>query len=268
MFCPKCGNEISKDMKFCPKCGWQILREPVVENIQENKVPQKVESGKIILITVIAIAVILVAILIANKIKSRSDYETVSRVNTEGVETNRADDPKMDTSKEERGFSSYEDVIDALFTAAYDKDVEAVINCFPEEMESYAKKLYNVHRSTINGSWSEDVLNYMTSGFFAFEMLNLDNKYWYEIVDKTELEQSCLWGMASLFTRDRLQEEYGLTFEEAYVVEVKSMGEYDTEEFGKIALGVNSFFEVAKIGERWYVLRLDSNPWRDDWMDW
>ena len=32
-------------------------------------------------------------------------------------------------------------------TAAYNKDLEAVINCFPEEMESYAKQFYNEYRA-------------------------------------------------------------------------------------------------------------------------
>lgn len=278
MFCPKCGNEISQDIKFCPKCGWQIVKESAAKNVSGNLVSQKADVRKIILIAVAALAVILVIALIANKIKGSFGAEETGSINitenneiSESVIVDEADSGEQVGSSKEGGFDSYEDAIDALFTAAYNKDVEAVVNCFPEEMESYVKKLYNAYRTAAEESgWSGELLNYTTGAFFAFEKLNMENEYWYEIVETTELEQSWMYEKPSVFTRDELQTEYGLTFDEAYIVEVKSMGKYYSEQFGMTGYmtdGSRGYFEVAKIGGRWYVLRLDDAVWSSDWNE-
>ena len=73
MFCPKCGNEIPADTKFCPTCGGKIVKRPTAAKTQENSAPQKADSGKIILIAVIVIAVVFVAALSVNKLKKGSD---------------------------------------------------------------------------------------------------------------------------------------------------------------------------------------------------
>ncbi len=276
MFCPKCGNEISQDIKFCPKCGWQIVKESAAKNVSGNLVSQKADVRKIILIAVTALAVILVIALIANKIKGSFGAEETGSINitenneiSESVIADEADSGEQVGSSKEGGFDSYEDAIDALFTAAYNKDVEAVVNCFPEEMESYVKNLYNAYRTAAESGWSGELLNYYTGVFFAFEKLNMENEYWYEIVETTEPEQSHIYEWPSVFTRDELQTEYGLTFDEAYIVEVKSMGKYYSEQFGMTGYmtdGSRGYFEVAKIGGRWYVLSLDY-VWSSDWNE-
>lgn len=261
MFCPKCGNEITKDTKFCPKCGEQLAKEAVTAKDQENTTSQKADAGKIILISVISLVVLLIVILAVNKIKGRSGSETASGEITQ--------DKGLFTSKKSKGYSSYEDAIDALFTAAYNKDVEGVINCFPEEMEAYAKKLYNAYRTASETGWSGDLLNYTTGKFFGFEKLNMDNEYSYEIVEATELEQTNQGEKPSVFTNEELQAEFGLTYDEAYIVNVKSIGKYYTEQFGEsgyMTNGAGGYFEVAKIGGKWYVLKVD-DAFRSDWYE-
>ena len=95
----------------------------------------------------------------------------------------------------------------------------------------------------------------------------MENEYWYEIVEATELEQSDMLDKPSVFTKERLQTEYGLTFDEAYIVEVRSMGKYYSEQFGMTGYttdGSRGYFEVAKIGKKWYVLRVDE-VWLSNW---
>lgn len=254
MFCPKCGNELSEGAEFCAACGKQIIKEDAAKSALQNNLTNGVAGKKPILIGVIAIVAILAVVLIIKAINKPSDSQETRNTGTT-------------TSKHIKGgFDSYEDVIDALFTSAYNKDVEAVINCFPKEMESYGKKLYNAYRSSETG-WSGDNLNYTTGMFFSFEKLNMDNEYWYEIVGATELEQSDMLDKPSVFTKDKLQTEYGLTFDEAYIVEIKSMGKYYTELFGRAGYttdGCRGYFEVAKIGKKWYVLRVDK-VWVSNW---
>lgn len=263
MFCPKCGNEIPADTKFCPTCGGKIVKRPTAAKAQENSAPQKADSGKIVLIAVIVIAVVFVAALSVNKLKKGSDSETMNGENTERVETNGADTPKADTSKkDERGFSSYEDAIDALMTAALDKDVEAAVNCFPEEMEAYVKKLYNMYRISCENGWSGDALNYTNGMFFAFEALDPDFEYTYEIGEATEAEQSDFY---YTFTRDELQTEYGLTADEAYVVQTGVTGECHYTDGGYAIIGpVKRYVEVAKIGKKWYIVQV-SELWYSEW---
>lgn len=270
MFCPKCGNEISADTKFCPTCGEQIGKEPVAEKAEEKSASQKADGKKILLLVLIAVAVLLQVSSLVKNIKGLFTTEMSSEATT--------DAGKMSTSsKGKRGFSSYEDAIDALFTAAYNKDVEGVIYCFPEEMEPYAKKLYNAYRTASSGGgWSGDLLYYTTGMFFRFEDLNMDNKYWYEIEEVTEVEEAIEQGIVnppsesrSVFTNKELQAEYGLTYDEAYIVRVCSKAEYDTIQFGEnvhITNGSIGNFEVAKIGKKWYVLRID-HAWDSDWCE-
>lgn len=257
MFCPKCGNELPEGAKFCATCGKQIIKEGAVESRLQNKSSNEVAWKKPIIIGVIAIVAILAIVLIIKAISKPSDSKETGKTET------------IFSKNTKSGFDSYEDAIDALFTAAYNKDVEAVVNCFPKEMESYVKTLYNAyHTACESGSgWSGELLNYTTGNFFGFENLNMENEYWYEIVEATELEQSDMLDKPSVFTKERLQTEYGLTFDEAYIVEVRSMGKYYSEQFGMTGYttdGSRGYFEVAKIGKKWYVLRVDE-VWLSNW---
>lgn len=257
MFCPKCGNELPEGAKFCATCGKQIIKEGAVESRLQNKSSNEVAWKKPIIIGVIAIVAILAIVLIIKAISKPSDSKETGKTKTTFSKNTKS------------GFDSYEDAIDALFTAAYNKDVEAVVNCFPKEMESYVKTLYNAyHTACESGSgWSGELLNYTTGNFFGFENLNMENEYWYEIVEATELEQSDMLDKPSVFTKERLQTEYGLTFDEAYIVEVRSMGKYYSEQFGMTGYttdGSRGYFEVAKIGKKWYVLRVDE-VWLSNW---
>ena len=255
MFCPKCGNELPEGAKFCAACGKQIIKEGAVESRLQNKSSNEVAWKKPIIIGVIAIVAILAIVLIIKAISKPSDSKETGKTET------------IFSKNTKSGFDSYEDAIDALFTAAYNKDVEAVVNCFPEEMEPYVKQLYNAYRNSSESGWSGDNLNYTTGKFFNFEKLNMDNEYWYEIVEATELEQSDMLDKSSVFTKDKLKTEYGLTFENAYIVEVKSMGKYYTElldQAGYTTDGCRGYFEVAKIGKKWYVLRVDE-VWLSNW---
>lgn len=271
MFCPKCGNQISADTKFCPACGEQIVKEPAVEKAGEKPAARQADGRKILLLVLITVAVILQVISVVKNLKGHSV------TGTSGGSTTTDAGKTSTSSKGKRGFSSYEDAIDALFTAAYNKDVEGVIYCFPEEMEPYAKKLYNAYRTASSGGgWSGELLYYTTGMFFRFEDLNMDNKYWYEIQEVTEVEQAIEQGIVnppsesrSVFTNTELQADYGLTYDEAYIVRVCSMAEYDTIQFGEnvhITNGSIGNFEVAKIGKKWYVLRIDS-AWQSDWCE-
>ena len=255
MFCPKCGNELPEEAKFCAACGKQIIKENAAESRLQNNSSNEVAWKKPIIIGVIAIVAILAIVLIIKAISKPSDSKETGKTET------------IFSKNTKSGFDSYEDAIDALFTAAYNKDVEAVVNCFPEEMEPYVKQLYNAYRNSSESGWSGDNLNYTTGKFFNFEKLNMDNEYWYEIVEATELEQSDMLDKSSVFTKDKLKTEYGLTFENAYIVEVKSMGKYYTElldQAGYTTDGCSGCCEVAKIGNKWYVLRVEE-VWLSNW---
>lgn len=259
MFCPKCGNELPEGAKFCATCGKQIIKEGAVESRLQNKSTNEVAWKKPIIIGVIAIVAILAIVLIIKAISKPSDSQETGKTET------------IFSKNTKSGFDSYEDAIDALFTAAYNKDVKAVVDCFPKEMESYVKTLYNAyHTARESGSgWSGDLLNYTTGNFFGFENLNMENEYWYEIGEATELEQSDMIDKPSVFTKERLQSEYGLTFDEAYIVEVKSVAKYYTEMLGTAGYateGSKGSFEVAKIDGKWYVLRID-DVWMSAWYE-
>lgn len=256
MFCPKCGNELAEGAKFCAVCGEQIVKEAAVASTLQNHTTKGAAGKKPILTGVIAVVAILAVVLIINAVRKPSDSQETGKNGT--------------IFSKEDGFDSYEEVIDALFTAAYNKDVEAVVDCFPEEMESYVKTLYNAYRTAEqSGGWSGDNLNYETGMFFRFEKLNMDNEYWYEIVEATELEQSIMSDKPSVFSKDELQAEYGLTIDEAYIVEVRSMGKHYVEQFGETGYatdGSRGYYEVAKIGKKWYLLRIQ-DAWLSSWCD-
>jgi hypothetical protein len=143
-----------------------------------------------------------------------------------------------------------------LFAAAFDNDPEAVAKCFPKEMDSYVKKLYNAYLTSKDSGWDGDNLNYTTGAFFAFDNLDPDTEYSYEIVDTTDLEDSPVYGKPSVFTNEMLESEYGLSFDEAYIVEVNVISKY-SDGNGTYTGGGKGYFEVAKIDGDWYVLRLD-----------
>ena len=257
MFCPKCGNEITKDTKFCSKCGWQIVKETVVEREPEDSASKKADVGKIILIAVISIVVIVIALLVANKI-GHSGTETANEESTQ----DSTQDKGLIEAKEERGFASYEDAVDALMTASYAKDVEAVIECFPEEMESYVKQLYNEYRS---GNFSD-----LEVGFFGFTKLNPDNEYYYKIREAVEYDPSQKYSYFTALSEDVLRTEYGLNVDEIYMIDMSSRGKYYTymltEEGGYMDDGVRSYLEVAKIGNKWFIVQ-PGYLWNNFWYE-
>lgn len=228
MFCPKCGKELPKGTKFCTACGKQIIKEDAVESTLQNNTTNGAAGKKPILIGVIAIVAILAVVLIINAIRKPSGSKG--------------------------GFNSYEDVIDALFTASYNKDVEAVINCYPKEMESHAIQLYNEYRSKYNVS--------RRAMFFSFMSLNTDNEYSYEIVEATELEQSEI---------DELQTNYGLIIDEGYTVEVMSTGKYYQDDIpgmeGYVTNECKGYPKVARIGKSWYLVEGDASLWYSAWYE-
>ena len=261
MFCPSCGNEIKDDAQFCPKCGKQIGNANTSSINQPVQTPTKIQNDnskgkKLILGVSIVVCVVLILILAINKIGG--DKEPKKEKATQGQSVTKSVESK-------KGFDTYEAAIDAVFTAAYKKDVKAVSGCFPKEMDSYVQKLYNSYQDAKDSGWAGDALNYTTGSFFGFENLNLNNEYSYEIGDKVDVEQSGMLDKPSVFSKDRLKDEYGLTYDESYIVDVKSMGSY-SDGTGTITNGCKGRFQVAKIDGRWYILRVDE-VWLEDWKE-
>lgn len=254
MFCPQCGSQMTDDSIFCPACGKQVVHGNTTVKVQENPTSPKGGLGKIIFIAVVIIAVILLAVLIIIKLTKDSVSKPIKET-IEGVEEEPESKKPAASQEEEGGFDSYEEVIDALFTAAYNKDEVAVVGCYPKEMESYAIQFYNEYRSKEYDLSNEALM-------FCFLELNLDNEYWYEIIEATEFTQSEI---------DELQSKHGLVIDEGYTVEVKSMGKYyqvvpDLGMEGYATDGRRGYLKVAKIGNAWYLVKGDA-LWNSDWYE-
>lgn len=252
MFCPKCGNELPAGEKFCAACGTQIIKEATEESTvtQQGNTEKGSTVKKTILLGVIALVAILAIVLIIKAINKPSDLQETGKTETTA--------PKNTKS----GFDSYEDAIDALMAAAYNKDLEAVINCFPEEMESYAKQLYNEYRA---GNISDfEVV------FWGFTKLDPDNEYYYNIREAVEYDPSQEYYYFTELSEDVLRTEYGLNVDEIYMIDMESRGKYYTymftEEGGYMDDGVRSYLEVAKIGNKWFIVQ-PGYLWDNFWYE-
>lgn len=254
MFCTKCGNEIKDGAMFCTKCGNQIGsgNAPMSENLQGTARVKKKDYRKIIMVATILACVILVVILAINK---RFPNKAVENDNNQSIST----DERISSDKN-TGYDSIEAAVDALFSAAYNKDLDAVVECFPKELKPYVQQLYTEYRSAASGMGGVSTDRAL---FFRFEKLNPDNEYWYEIdTDSIDvLDSSDDYASRPLYyiTKDQFQEEYGLTADEIYVVLVYSVGKYHVTnpEPGYVTTGSKGWLEVAKIGESYYIAAPD-----------
>lgn len=261
MFCPKCGNEIKEGARFCTKCGNPIGdgNAPMPENLQGTTGVGKQDYRKIIMVATILACVILVAILAINKWASNKIVENVDNQSISTDEKKASDEEKPSDDKN-RGYDSIEAAVDALFSAAYNKDIDAVVECFPQELKPYVQQLYTEYRSAASGMGGVSTGRAL---FFKYEDLNPDNEYWYEIdTDSMDvLDSSEDYAKRPLYyiTKDQFREEYGLTADEIYVVLVYSMGKYHVTnpEPGYVTTGSKGWMEVAKIGEAYYIAAPD-----------
>lgn len=120
-----------------------------------------------------------------------------------------------------------------------------------------------------NARFSHNIPCHSLIPFHGFDQIQ-KSIYWYEIEEA--IEQGIVNPPSesrSVFTNKELQADYGLTYDEAYIVRVCSRAEYDTIQFGEnvhITNGSIGNFEVAKIGKKWYVLRID-HAWDSDWCE-
>ena len=252
MFCPNCGNEIQEGAKFCAKCGSQIGNENVSAMQRPQSVPktEKKDYKRIMLIVVILACVILLLVLVINKIRN-------SGTSQDSYDRSMSTNEKPSSQNNKGGFKSAEEVINGLFAAAYDKDVEAVVACYPEEMRSHAIQVYNDFRS---GDYS------LENNFFNFINLNTENEYQYEIRDIVDIESNPDQKQPECpVTKQSLKDEYGLDAEELYQVSVVSTGRwYQEMTNGYVTDGSKVFMEVAKIGGSWYLVRCNDS-WISDW---
>ena len=76
--------------------------------------------------------------------------ENVDNQSISTDEKNALDEEKPSDDKN-RGYDSIEDAVDALFSAAYNKDIDALVECFPKELKPYVQQLYTEYRSAASG---------------------------------------------------------------------------------------------------------------------
>ncbi len=259
MFCTKCGNKIEEDARFCTRCGSPIGagNVPMPENHQGTARVRTKDYRKIIMVTTIIACIGLVAILAMNKQVSRKNVENIEN---QSLSTEEKPSEDKSSDKETQGYDSIEAAVDALFSAAYSKDLDAVVECFPKELKPYVQQLYMEYRSAASGMGGVSTDRAL---FFRFENLNPDNEYWYEIdTDSIEvLDSSEEYARRPLYyiTKEQFQEEYGLTADEIYVVLVISVGKYHVTnpEPGYATAASKAWLEVAKIGEAYYIAAPD-----------
>ena len=247
MFCKNCGNEIQNNAKFCTKCGYQVGdTEGTSKNGRGGAAIEKSDYKKIIMIAVIIVCIILIAILVMNKALSGK------RNQNNDDQNNDDQNNTMSLSAEKKGFDSIETAIDALFNAAYEKNLDAVSDCFPKELESYVRDLYNQYRSADGGT--------LRANFFRFMDLNPDNDYWYVIdpdsIAELEYFEDYQIRPGHYITEDQLLDEYGLAVDVLYGVVVDSMVRY-SDGTGFITTGSKAFLEVAKIGDAYFIIAPD-----------
>lgn len=256
MFCSKCGNEINKGASFCTKCGNPIgtSNTPKQEKHQRTTETGKKDYSKIILLVTILICVLLVTILAINKLFSNRDVENID---TQSIST----DEKKSSDIKSEGYDSVEEAVDALFSAAYNKDLDAVVKCFPKELEPYVQQLYMDYRNASSGMGGVSTNRAL---FFMFEELNPNNEYWYEIdtdsIEVLESSEDYISQPLYYITKEQFREDYGLNADEIYVVLVYSMGKYyaTIPAPGYVTTGSKAWLEVAKIGESYYIVSPDN----------
>ena len=261
MFCTKCGNEIIEGAKFCTKCGNPIGdgNAPKSEKLQGTAGVGKKDYRKIIMLVTILACVLLVTILAINKLVSNKTVENVDNQSISTDEKKSSEEKPSDIKSE--GYDSVEAAVDALFSAAYNKDLDAVVECFPKELKPYVQQLYTEYRSATSGMGG---ISTNRALFFRFENLNPDNEYWYEIdTDSIDvLDSSEEYASRPLYyiTKEQFREENGLTADEIYVVLVYSTGKYHVTnpEPGYVTTGSKAWLEVAKIGESYYIAAPDN----------
>lgn len=261
MFCTKCGNEIKEDARFCTKCGNPIGdgNAPKLEKLQETAGVGKNDYRKIITLVTILSCVLLLTILAINKLVSNKTVENVDNQSISTDEKKSPEEKPLDIKSE--GYDSVEAAVDALFSAAYNNDLDAVVECFPKELEPYVQQLYMDYRNASSGMGAVSTNRAL---FFRFEELNPDNEYWYEIdIDSIEvLESSEEYTSQPLYyiTKEQFREEYGLTADEIYVVLVYSVGKYyaTVPAPGYVTTGSKAWLEVVKIGESYYIAAPDN----------
>ena len=242
MFCPKCGEQIPEGAKFCKACGEKIAKKDTPVSAKQNVSSEKgainkkaVLFGAAALIAVVAVVLIVIVI-----IKSSGSATAV-------------------TNAKKGGFASYEAVVDAYLTSAFNRDAEAVIHCFPEEMQPDIIKLYNDYRS---GIYTTD------SCWFSFINIYSENQYSYEINGPAELEQSEI---------NELQTKYGIQVDEGYAVDtLVSVTVYENLP----DIGISGYntetprisVKVGKIGKSWYLIGIDDlkyywSGWEEQWYN-
>lgn len=240
MNCPQCNNKISEKAKFCPACGKEIDIENAEKTSKENPASYIGGAGKKILVVVIGIAVILMAVLIAKGIKNRLVLEITNgeeMTETTKVEETETDNIEQIPLEKEAGFTSYEEAIDAFYAAVFSKDVEAMVNSFPEEIHSELIERYNRFRSNDNSDETH---------LFGF-MWDLKYEYSYELGEATKMEDDEI---------REFQTKYGFTLDRGYTVATTIFESYD---YGFVAgTAMPSVpIKVAKIDKNWYVIYVD-----------
>lgn len=229
MFCPKCGRELPNEAKFCDVCGEHIIKKNMDISTTISELSGKLNlNKKKVMIGGIVLAAILVVILIINaagKISGKTDARGSGN----------------------KGFKSYEDAVDAYLTAAFDKDVETVVNCFPADIRQNIVQIYNSYRS---GTYSKE------TSMFEFMAENLDTEFSYEIDNTVELTKDEI---------NELESAYELKIAKGYAVDVTVAGKYycpipiyESDGFkgwqdGYTTTSPKGTIKVVKIGKSWYI---------------
>lgn len=238
MFCTNCGNEIQDGAKFCVKCGKSIenVEMPDKKPAQNEPMADKKDGKRIILIVAIIVCAILIVLLAINKIAGNRQ-STDNQPND--FEQSVNDEDGKNTQNIKGGYDSYEDVIDAYYRAAFDKDVKGVVACYPEKMQSMMQNLYNKYRG---GDYFGD------QAVFRFTTEADGNEYSYmlgELLNLSTDEQS------------EIESKYGISFDEAYTVETSLSCKYVQEMMGSsgyVTETTSAPLKVAKIGEKWFLI--------------
>ena len=255
MFCPYCGSQMADDTVFCTSCGKQIGGgNPTLAAQNQRGGPAQKKLVIIAAAIVCLIAVVAVIVLLSGNSESKQDV--ADKQSTGGEKT--------PSSGKGNGADSIEGLIDALFAAAYSKDVEAVVALYPKEMESHAKGLFNGYRGG-----SSKFTDYLppSPSLFKFIDLNTGNEYSYEFVRAVNIDTEELMNDKNyIVSIESLQEDFGLTVDEIYQVQVRSMGVWRDAAGNRNSDGVRGYLEVARIGNRWYLVQGD-DLWLSAWME-
>ena len=212
MNCPKCGQQLSDGSTFCKFCGCHI--ENNLNGSKQNKSGFDIQSYSKYIIAVVVVIIVFL-----------------------GVRT-----PLGGADK--GGFSSGEEAAQAFIKAMYDKDVEAYLNCFPEETREQ-------RRSEI-----EEQLQVELSGV-PMDIYHLDSPYrfltipdpWiinFYISDITEMSQEDIEFFKNMYSNMKEQK--------AVLINVDQIN-------GFVTRGTDFYIGVGKLGNKWYVLEPSSIIW-------